>query len=316
MKLSVDNHRIQIGVIIYLIMVSLSFMTTAGAQTPDPPAKSPIRWDVLLYYVPLDYGDSQFKKTGDMTGMYTYLGYGLNHAFEAELDYTHVDYIWIDDIKQWDVTLAYTYFTRLNYKFRLGAHYVISDEETTNDVWTLFGGVNRYVYRQWNVQLDGYYSRYPNYAGLGVVQLTPRAGFYFGNRVTSTFYFQTRGYYIHLSDRLKLYDPVQLQFFAYTDPDMFSVEESITYYRGPWTLTTMGWIGDQMFAVKSDGFLVNNVEELHSGGYGISLNYAHKMSSLTVGYYVDHVEERHWNNPRERREVRFQKYVISLGHTF
>ena len=71
-----------------------------------------------------------------------------------------------------------------------------------------------------------------------------------------------RGYWIHLG---REFDGRQ---------NYYSVEERLSLKWHRWTLSGMGWVGQQMFAVRNQGFALYNMAEDHRGGYGAEIRHA------------------------------------------
>jgi len=265
-------------------------------------AQSETRFDGLAYYAPLYYRHSNAREGGYVTGVYTYLGHGVNHSLESVLDFTRMRYKGGLDIDQWDLTAVYTHYSPTSTNYRLGVHYLKSDDPFSNHAITLFTGVNQHVPYQRNLGVDGYVTLYHNYLpGLTVFQVTPKIGFHIGNQVQSGFYVESKGYYIGLSDELG------------TDGHHFySLEESVRYYRGNLSVTVLGWAGEQVFAVRNDGMVLYNLAELHRGGYGGSIRYVLGPStSFGFGAFAEV-----FSDIGETNEATSTRLVFSLGHTF
>ncbi len=264
-------------------------------------AQAQVRLDGVGYFMSLSYSQSENKKDGFVAGSYCYLGFGLNHSVESVIDHTKINYENDYAIDQWDATLIYTHYGLAD-NYRLGAHYLITDDPLTDHGIAIFGGMKHYVPYQWSAGLDGYVTFYGNYEPrLAVAQLTPQAGFYFARGINSGFYSEIKGFYIRLSDEVGL-----------NKKDYFSIKETIRYYAGNLTLSVFGWAGEQAFAIQNDGMLLYNIAEKHIGGYGGYIRYVFAGSmSVQLG-----AQAEFFNDVGLKTEAVSRKAILSIGRTF
>lgn len=269
-------------------------------STPVLPAfagSSNTYFSVLPYGGSIDYSSSKYKDNGYFAGIYSYLGIGLKHSIEGEINYTKIKYLNGSHLNQYDFTALYTFYPNANLKLRAGAHYISSDDDATDGGIIGFVGADYYQAYKWLVGLDLYYSNYGDYntnnvygispagrqsdKGLTVYQTTPKFGFYLGNpRAYGTFYFETKGYYIHLSDDVSF------------GKDFYSIEENIYYYYQNLVFKVSGWVGEQSFAVKNNGFAVYNLSEKYKYGYLGEVKYIfNRYVSMSAGVGQDKMKE-------------------------
>ncbi|WP_456464653.1 hypothetical protein [Persephonella sp.] len=260
----------------------------------------PVRYDAMLYGGYIDYSSSDLKDYGYYTGLYGYMGIGNQHSFEGNIGYIYIKYLDGSDLNQFDYTGLYTNYSIPNTKIKVGVHYIDSDDKATDNGIVLFGGGEIYELYKKNAGIDFAYSYYGDYninktytymrsrltstttsTGLSVFQLSPKFGFYLGDYYNyGSFYLETRGYYIRLSDDVAF------------GKNFFSVEQNVSYFYKNFVLSLSGWIGEQTFAVKKDGFVVYNLSEKYKSGFSASIKYIlSKKSSITAGLSQDRFKE-------------------------
>ena len=216
------------------------------------------------YAVPIHYSNSALKSDGYAAGVYAYIGHGLHHSFEAAADHSQINYKTGPDLKQWDYTGVYTYY-RNAWKYRLGLHYIDSTDDWSNGAMTFFAGTEYFAYTHWNMGIDGYFTNYDNQAPhLNVTQVSPQIGWYLMKKRNTGIYAQVYGHYIRLSKDTDL---------GLDHRDYLSTEGDLTCYYNQFSIKGFGWTGKQVFAVRNGGFVVYNLAEEHTGGYGGSVSY-------------------------------------------
>lgn len=240
----------------------------------QPHVKEKLSIGGLFHNEYVRYHDGSIKHKGYLSGFYSYVSYGLNHLVEGGVDYAKLDFRNSSFIlKQWDTTLVYSNFSIANWKFRGGAHYINGNDSPTNDSWIGIVGADYYVFGKGDVGLDFYYSDYKNYTPqLAVYQLTPHWGYDILKSTKATLHSDMKLHFIGLKEDVGI---------ANNKKKFASVEEKLSLYSGPWTFAAFGWIGEQTFAVRNDGFVVYNLAELHTGGFGGQVKYAFTESKKT-----------------------------------
>jgi len=281
--------------VIVLLLVATSSAGLGASETT--------RIDAVSYYGYADYGSQSIKKHSHLTGVYGYLGLGLRHLFEGEVDYTRITYRSRAVLRQWDYTLTYSNFSIRNWKFRVGGHYMTGQDPWADNAWLTIAGAHYYVPYKWDAGVDFYYSRYGKYEPqkLAIQQLTPHLGVNVWTNQRLTVRSDLRGYYIRLGEEVGL-----------QDRDFYSGEARLSLYAGRWTYALFGWGGRQTFAVRNDGFTVFNLAEEHRGGYGGEIKFAFtQKAALTARVSHEKLKDFWWND-----STNSVTYVLMLGVTF
>jgi len=235
-----------------------------------------------LYATYVDFQGSEVKDNAwSFTG---YLAFkdGYNHALEFGLAQTHVNYKneqtitqtkkknipaltqEVNDLDQTDFTFVYTNINQLlrNHIFKFGFHYINSDDELTDQGKIFYFQASYYQPYTWNAGVELAYSIYNNSAiDLNVIQIRPHFGLYFGF-FGKRFYTESRLYYIH-SDEV----------IGSSLKNCYSFEQMLSTFVGKADFMVSGWIGQQIFAVKNEGFVVYNLADKYLGGLAFEAGY-------------------------------------------
>jgi len=262
------------------VTVSLFALTIASPGPREIQGQS--QWNALFHASTFSYADSELKDDGYAAGFYGTYGTGWKHLVEVGGAFTRINYLGGYQHRQTDMAAAYNLFGRRG-SGRIGAHLLLSNDSLTDGGTVVFAGGNAYEVGAWSVGAEGAISSYPDYdGGLTVAQLAPTAGFTWSNATLTRIVGVTaRGYYIRLSD-----DP------GLGDREFLSAEAGLSLTTGALTLTAYAWFGEQAFAVRNAGFLVFNLAELHTGGYGGGLRWVTSpRSALSAGFYLESFED-------------------------
>ena len=266
-------------------IVFLAVFTYWGHATAEEPNSSNMH--IALYSRQLDYSGSSLRDHGWVTTGYFRAGDPTTYHMELALAQTRIDYKAGDDLDQTDVTFAYTNTGHLmpNHHIRGGIHYINSDDALTDEGFILFGKISYLKEPDWNAGLEVDYSIYENSStDLHVVQAVPSIGFYLiRDSFQETLYTESKLYYIHKSKKLET-----------SEHSFVSFEQALRYELSPFDATISAWIGEQMFAVKDNGFAVYNLQDKYDGGIKFDAGYTidnRLRIGLIVGYdWLEHTQ--------------------------
>ncbi len=260
------------------------------------------RVDALAYYGTRSYRSSDVKDDAELWGIYGYIGHGLNHLVEFEVDGATVEYDDGTQLRQWDYTTVYTNFSIPSWKLRTGFHALKSDDGFTDGGITGLVGAHYYVLGKWEAGVDGFVSRYEDYdPDLRVWQLSPHVGLSLWRRGDAALTSDLWGHWIALNEDVGL-----------GERNFRSVEEKLSLIRGRARVSLSGWYGDQTFAVRDGGFTVYNLAEEHTGGFGVEFQYLVGSRSAvrlkaTREYFEDFGSDEHSES---------DTVSVLFGHTF
>ena len=234
------------------------YAAAAGASSTNP-FVTPLDvsgvdlFTVMPHFTYLDYGSGSVKHIGEQSGVYGYASTTIN-MLELGIDDTRIKFRNGFDFNQQDVTAVLSDYGIPNIRLRAGVHYINNNDPLTNGGIIGFGGAHYFIKDRWEAGVDTYASRYSDYAPpVTITQITPHLGL----QLTSWIRGDLRGYYIHADEDVGL-----------GKRDFYSLEGRITHEVGRLTIAGFGWGGEQTFAVRNDGFVVFNLNEKHTGGYG------------------------------------------------
>ncbi len=235
-----------------------------------------------LYTSYVDFQGSEVKDNAWSVTGYLAFKDGYNHALEFGLAQTHVNYKneqvltqtkkknvpaltqEVNDLDQTDFTFVYTNINQLlrNHIFKFGFHYINSDDELTDQGKILYFQASYYRPYSWNAGVELAYSIYDNSSiDLNVVQVRPHFGLYFGF-LGKRFYTESRLYYIHTDETI-----------GTSLKNYYSFEQMLSTFVGKADFMLSGWVGQQIFAVKNEGFVVYNLADKYLGGVTFEAGY-------------------------------------------
>lgn len=222
-------------------------------------AEQKVRVHAAPYFGTVDYGSASVRSHAQLGGIYTYLDFGHDHSLEAEFGYSRIHYRSGFVLDQQDYTLVYTNLSIPNWKFRVGTHFLTSaDDPYTDGGWAAIAGAHYYIPDQWDAGVDFYFSRYDDYVpDVNVVQLTPHVGINLWKHKDFTLRSDVRWYYIKRDEHVDV-----------GDTGLHSVEGKLSVLTKPVSLAVFGWVGEQTFALRNEGFTLYNLPDRHTGGFG------------------------------------------------
>lgn len=261
--------------VIRILVVSLALLASVSlAERPRIQATSYVSFK--------DYAADSRKDRATYSGIYLDSWLSPSHRLELAMDYSEIG--WSDgfEMQQQELTLAYTYAWSPVWSWRMGTHFLDSEDPFSDQARVLFGGVRYGIFDRWDAGLDLSWSRYPQHpAETAATQLTAQWGWNFRRRIDYTWRSELRSYYIHLNR-----DP------GHGDRHLFSLEERLSWITDRWTASIFGWYGRQSFAVRNEGFALFNLAAIHQGGLGCELRVAISASTsigarLSTEYFLD-----------------------------
>ena len=257
---------------------------------------------VMSYHMPINYKNSGVRENSSLTGVYSSWQIDLNNSVEFAVDYSDLKYMYGFQLDQYDYTFVYNNESIPEWRFRTGAHYIVSDDGLTDKGFVIFGGIEKYRFRSWDAMINIYYSNYADYTPkLNVIQLSPNFGLTFMVDRTQGLYLNSQVNYIMLSDTVQS-----------DKKNFFSLRETLTYFNSNLSISAYALFGEQKFAVRQDGFLVYNVADLMKSGLGASITYSFTPSFfLKGGVEYDKFEEEAYGT-----KATSTKFLILAGFNF
>jgi hypothetical protein len=262
-------------------------VAAAGGAPEAVPGPVRLRVSGLLHAGGIDYGRATYKERGYSVGSYLLLGWGGSHDLELDVTGTRVEYVAPPDLRQRDWCAAYTYTRRRSYG-RIGFHYISSDDRNTDGGRVFFGGLAGWGGQLWSGGLDAALSLYRGSSSeAAVLQFAPWWSWRFaslsGRRALSA---TTTLIWIHL-DRDSFLVPS-----GTPSSDYLSAAINLNYEEGRLGLNLQAWGGEQSYAVRRRGFVVYNLAEIRTGGFGGSVSWSFgRHLALKAGVHHEYLRE-------------------------
>ena len=246
---------------------------------------------ILPYGGEIDYGaDAQktYKDKATLLGIHATYG-DLSYLIEA--DYAHLQTKYIseinhEDLKQNDFTLVYgKYYT--NFMFRLGAHYVSTNDVELGDGYVgiaTLGGYNYFGYDKLSYGTHLYYINYSdghneNYEkkSISILQATPYISYY------KSLYYKAMKFYGSNTVTLKGYFQNTDDFIT-KNYSTFEISDALLINK---TLISAKYYNGKMRAgVKDSGMTVFNTLDEMKYGYELKVGYYFTPSAFLSASYA------------------------------
>jgi len=219
----------------------------------------------LVPYTAKDSYTNSSNKSSKINGFYTKF---KEPNYSIELDYETMSLESNSTTtKQTDYTLAYAYFIKNNYKIKTLYHQISNNAKTNSKVKAYLLGVEFYKKSIFNLGINLSYSSYDETSlAKEVYQTSPYFKISFGD------YKSTMGKYVLKLDANGLYPKAQ-------DTNTTSIKNnssfgiSLQQFKGDFSNMFSYYKGEEIFAVKDNGFSINNLNQLYTSGFSLSTRY-------------------------------------------
>jgi len=221
---------------------------------------------LIPYLSQTDYSDGS-KSDSTIGGLY-YRYSTATHTYELGFEKIALKFndSNTSDLKQDDITFVYSYQMDKNYKLKTGLHYILSNESYINKTTIFLLGLGYIEKKSFKLGANLAISLYSSSAlASKIIQLKPYYGFTYGERnsVMGKFYTKFNMYIIHPKE---ITTSLKHTYYSY--------ELELNHSKGNFTNKVSGWIGEQLYALRDNGFTVYNLNEEHNGGFSISSRYS------------------------------------------
>ncbi len=187
------------------------------------------------------------------------------HSVELSIESKNMNYA--DGSKLNQINLTGSYKTTLDKSINVNTllHYISNNQESDGTLITLLEAENTYK-KNLVLGVQVAYSFYnENTLAKNMLQIKPSIKFNYGRRDSKwgTIHPKISFYYIKpLSTNKTL------------ESSYFSTELGFTHAKGSFISTASIWFGEQVYAVRDNGFTIYNLNELHNSGYRLSSRYS------------------------------------------
>ncbi|MEA2100641.1 MAG: hypothetical protein U9P72_10990 [Campylobacterota bacterium] len=265
-----------------------------------------IALDITLipYMAHTSYQDSS-KQNSSINGFYTNF---KEPSYSVELNYENksLDYNSSDKkLKQTDYTVAYSYLIDDNYRLKTAYHQLSSNAEKSSKAKIYFAGLQYFKKNRFDLGVDISYSSYDKTAlATDIYQAKPYFGITFGD------YKSTMGKYVVKINTNLFYPKGGDSNSTYVN-NSSSYSISIKQFKGDFHNMISAYKGEELFAVKDNGFSVNNQNELYTTGYTISTRYT---IDEDMGLKLSYTNEIFRDIDIEI-ESKLQRYLVLFDYT-
>ena len=245
------------------------------------------------------------KKSSTINGFYTKF---KEPTYYIELDYETMNLDnneTVTTIKQTDYTLAYSYYLKQNYQFKTAYHKMSNNNKIASSGNTYLFGIKYFKKNKFDLGLDISYSNYDKTAlTQDIYQLKPYFEITFGD------YKSTMGKYILKIDSNVFYPKA-------TDTNSTNIKNcssygiSIQQIKGDFINKFSAYKGKEIFAVKNNGFSINNQNELYTSGYTLFTRYS---VSENLGVSFSYKREN-FTEIDSNIKSNLQRYLLLLDYT-
>jgi hypothetical protein len=264
---------------------------------------------IVPYYGNIEYGDEGHRKDGNLYGVYASRG---DLSYLMEFSYLHNV---INDkqsqnasLEQDEFTFVYGhYFTDISYK--LGLHYIHTDDLDLGDGYTLIAGVSKWKWFDYDKLTYGadfynsYYSDGRDLSGrqtpIYVNQLTPHISYLksFGKNSSNLFSIKANYEYV----------PLFLDDHSYT-----SYEFHNTFYYKDFSMGAGLFKGRMRVGIQDNGMTIFNLKDVQTGGYRANVSYDfNKKFNANLAYIRSEYDEF-----LSHKDIESSTVILSLKRTF
>ncbi len=214
----------------------------------------------IYSYLGLKSYHNSFKNDTKYAGIYASLlekEHKFEFGYEAS-EFTYWDYY---EGSQKDLTFIYSNYSFEDIMLKIGAHYILKYETKV-----YMGGLQYKLNDRFRLGVDTYVSSYKKLEPVEkVLQTEPYIGYTFGD---------------HRSDMgsldLKMkYQNIKLQETRneYLQTSYHSASIDLTHNRGRLSTNLHLWIGERLYSVGEEGFLIYNYNQMYTSGVSASMLY-------------------------------------------
>ena len=257
----------------------------------------------LVPYTAKDSYTNSSNKSSKINGFYTKF---KEPSYSIELDYETMNLESNSTTtKQTDYTLAYSYFIKYNYKIKTLYHQLSNNAKTNSSVKAYLLGAEFYKKSIFNLGINLSYSSYDETSlTKEVYQASPYFKINFGD------YKSTMGKYVLKLDANGFYPKAQ-------DTNSSSIKNhssfgiSIHQFKGDFSNMFSYYKGEEILAVKDNGFSINNLNQLYTSGFSLSTRYSiYNGMGIKLLYKSDKFTEIDTNLDGERK-----RYLLLFDYT-
>ena len=202
-------------------------------------------------------------KNDAIIGLYSLIDDGYQ-SIEFSVELKYLKYTSGEELTQINLATSYKKYLLKNLKLNTLLHY-ISNNIASNGATIALVGLDYISENDFTLGIESAYSSYgSNSLADKILQIKPSASFAYGHKNSDwgVIYPGISMYYIKpYSQNTSL------------NNSYFSTELDLTHKKGSFTTKLQYWFGEQLYAVRDDGFTIYNLNEVHNSGTALSMHY-------------------------------------------
>ena len=223
------------------------------------------------YYGYINYGSNSIKRDGHVSGLY--MNRTKINSLEFAVEHINIEYRDDVDLQEVDFITNFNYNEINNLRLRIGGRGTSANSRFINGAWAAFLGAHLNKPKVWELGVDTYFSQYDRLSpNKTIFQMSPRIALENQPTTDTRVLLEFKTHYIN----------TEKDIVGTAQEDFYSSEVRLQIDVDRWTWSVFGWTGEQTFAVRQDGFLIFNLAELHTGGYGTDLTRTFKNDSYAT----------------------------------
>lgn len=240
---------------------------------------------------------------GDLTSGLYFIAYDSTYSFELALEDKSIDYA-NTKINQINLVSSYKTYISDNVKVNTLIHYASNSRSQSNTIYVPLVALTYISHSNLNVGLETAYSMYDSQAlSSKVLQLKPSISFAYGRKDSA---------WGMLFPKISMYHIIPISPNSSLKSNYVSTEFELVHKNGLFTSKVSYWAGEQLYAVRDNGFIIYDINEIHTSGASISSRYKfNKMLGLKASYNTEY-----YNTFGSTKEEYMQKISFVADFTF
>lgn len=219
--------------------------------------------------------NSNISASDSIVGLYTMIQ-KETYSIELSVESKKQKYNDGSNLNQINSVFSYKTKNSNNLKYNTLVHYIANNADSDEAIITLVG-MDKTYNKNLILGLDVAYSFYnTNTLTKNVLQLRPSLKFKYGRSDSK---------WGILYPRISFYYIKPINPNANLKNSYFSTEIGITHAKNSYITSASMWFGEQLYALRDNGFTIYNLNELHTKGFLVSTSYKiYKYVNLKISY--------------------------------
>lgn len=217
----------------------------------------------IVPYIGFGSYDSDISDSDNLVGLYSIIK-DADHSIELSIESKNLDYNDKSKLNQINLAGSYKKFLDKTTKFNTLLHY-ISNNGTSDKTFIALVGADKKYQNKLVLGLQVAYSIYnSDTLTKEIIQIKPSLKFNYGRADSKWGIIRPKISFYYI-------EPISQN--ATLESSYFSTELGLTHAKGSFISSISIWFGEQLYAVRDNGFTIYNLNELHTKGFILSSRY-------------------------------------------